>query len=93
MAPCGTTLCGTVIWASSKQQAKARKAGTEQLVGRQLFRELKQVQAGVWSGRVFVPQLGKTVSGTMTAVSPKAIVGRGCIAGVVCKSQTWTRIS
>jgi len=93
MQPCGSTVCGTVVWAAPKAQAAARKGGTQKLVGTQLFREFRQVRPGTWSGKVFVPDMGRTFSGTMSATSATSITGKGCLIGnFLCKTQTWTRI-
>ena len=93
LQPCGATMCGTVVWAAPKAQAKARAAG-QKLVGAQLFREFKPVAPGRWQGKVFVPDLNRTFSGTMTATSPTQIVGKGClIGGFFCKQQTWVKIA
>ena len=92
LQPCGGTMCGTVIWAAPKAQAKARAAG-QQLVGAQLFREFKPVAPGQWKGRVFVPDMNRTFSGTITAAGPSKMVGKGClIGGFFCKQQTWVKI-
>jgi uncharacterized protein (DUF2147 family) len=93
LQPCGNTVCGVVVWANARAEEKAREAGTQRLVGTQLFREFRQEGPGAWSGRVFVPSMGKTFSGTMTSNSPSSITGKGCLIGrFFCKSQTWTRI-
>jgi uncharacterized protein (DUF2147 family) len=93
LQPCGATMCGTVVWAAPKAQAKARAAG-QQLVGAQLFREFKPAGPNQWKGRVFVPDLNRTFSGTITASGPTRVVGRGClIGGFFCKEQTWVKIS
>ena len=92
LQPCGPTMCGTVVWAAPKAQAKARAAG-QTLVGAQLFREFKPVAPGRWQGKVFVPDLNRTFSGTMTAAGPSRLVGKGClIGGFFCKQQTWVKI-
>jgi uncharacterized protein (DUF2147 family) len=92
LQPCGATMCGTVVWAAPKAQAKARAAG-QKLVGAQLFREFRAIGPGRWEGKVFVPDLNRTFSGTMTAAGPARMVGKGClIGGFFCKSQTWVKI-
>jgi uncharacterized protein (DUF2147 family) len=94
MQSCGDTVCGTIIWADARAQQKAREAGTARLIGTQLFREFRQTGPGEWSGRVFVPTIGRTFSGSMKAEGRNAITGRGCLIGrFLCKTQTWTRIS
>jgi uncharacterized protein (DUF2147 family) len=92
LQPCGGTMCGTVVWAAAKAQAKARAAG-QNLVGAQLFREFKPVAPGRWQGKVFVPDMNRTFSGTITATGPSRVVGKGClIGGFFCKQQTWVKI-
>jgi len=92
--PCGSNMCGTVVWANARAKEKARKAGTPNLVGKQLFQEFRPVGAGSWGGKVFVPDMGRTFSGTMKAAGPNAMVASGCLLGrFLCKSQTWTRLS
>lgn len=91
--PCAAGACGHVVWANAKARADAREGGTEDLVGLQLFRNFVQEKGGVWRGKVFVPDLNRTFSGTATLVDSQTLRARGCLVGnLVCKSQTWTRI-
>ncbi len=90
---CGGKLCGTVTWASAKAQADARRGGTQKLIGTRLFRDLEADGPGKWRGKVFVPDIRKTFSGTMSFVNANTMVGKGCVLfGLVCKSQTWSRV-
>jgi uncharacterized protein (DUF2147 family) len=90
---CGEHMCGTVIWANEEAKADAAKGGTRDLVGRALFRDFQERKPGVWRGRVFVPDLNITLSGTVTLVDADTMTGRGClIAGIGCRSQTWKRV-
>lgn len=91
--PCGKSMCGTVMWASDKAKADARRGGTETLIGAQLFSGFVQERAGVWRGKVFVPDIGKTFSGTITVVDDRTLKGAGCLLGrIACKTQVWTRV-
>lgn len=91
---CGKAICATVVWANEKAQADARRGGTEKLVGAQLFTGFVRESETMWRGKVFVPDMRKTFSGTVTFLNPKTIEAKGCLLGRVgCKSQTWTRIS
>lgn len=94
LTPCGQErVCGTVIWASDKAKADARKGGTENLVGLDLFREFRRVSPGRYKGRVFVPDLNRTFSGQMQ-IQGDSMIGKGCVlGGLFCKQQVWTRIS
>ena len=90
---CGSGACGEVAWASAKAKADARKGGTENLVGLQLFRNFTPQKERVWKGRVFIPDLNATFTGTADLVGYDALKVRGCLLpNVLCKSQVWTRV-
>jgi uncharacterized protein (DUF2147 family) len=91
--PCGSGACGIVVWASAKAQADARKGGTANLVGLQIFRDLVRDKAGVWRGKVFVPDLNMTLTGSAEPIDAGSLRARGCLfANVACKSQIWRRV-
>jgi uncharacterized protein (DUF2147 family) len=90
---CGKDLCGVVTWASPKAVADARRGGTANLVGTRLFRGMEPAGNGKWRGKVFVPDIRKTFSGTLSFAGPNTMVGKGCVLfGMICKSQTWSRV-
>jgi uncharacterized protein (DUF2147 family) len=90
---CGSSMCGTVIWASEKAKQDARKGGTAELIGAQLFQNFVKESATVWRGKVFVPDINKTFSGTISLIDDRHLKGQGCLLGrVLCKSQVWTRV-
>lgn len=92
--PCGGNVCGTVAWASREAQEGARRAGTPNLIGAQLFREFRRQDDSRWSGRVFVPDMNRTFSGSVSLQNRDAVEVRGCLIGrFICKSQTWVRVS
>lgn len=89
----GDRMCGTVIWASDKAQADARRGGTDRLVGANLFRDFRRVAPGRYRGRVFVPDINRTFAGQMR-LEGDSMIGKGCVlAGLICKQQVWKRIS
>jgi len=90
---CGRNLCGVVTWASDKAQADARRGGTTNLVGTTIFRDLKPTGGNSWRGKVYVPDINQTFAGTLTFNGNNTMEGKGCVLfGLVCKTQTWTRI-
>ena len=90
---CGKGGCGYVVWANDKAKADARRGGTKQLIGVQLFREFTRQPNGSWKGKVFVPDLNKILTGTVTPQKDGTLRARGClVAGIGCKSQIWTRL-
>ena len=92
--PCGDQMCGTVVWASDKAQADAKKGSTAPLIGTRIFRDFHAVKPNVWRGKVYVPDIAKTFGGTVT-IDGDRMIGKGClIAGRIgCKSQTWSRVT
>jgi uncharacterized protein (DUF2147 family) len=91
--PCGARMCGVVVWANDKAKADAARGGVDPLVGETLFRDFVSAGAGKWRGKVFVPDIGKTFSGTITVIDATHLEGKGCLlGGIGCKSQVWTRI-
>ena len=91
--PCGEGACGVVIWANDKAKANSRKGGTAELIGLTLFRNFVRGSDGIWRGRVFVPDLNGTFSGTAEVLDPMTIRARGCaVPRIACKTQDWKRI-
>ncbi|ARR56280.1 hypothetical protein HY78_23890 [Rhizorhabdus wittichii DC-6] len=92
--PCGQRMCGVVVWANDKARADAARGGTDKLVGATLFKDFRLQKPGLWRGKVFVPDIGKTFSGTIEVVDETHLKGSGCLVGRIgCKSQSWTRIA
>lgn len=89
----GATACGVVTWATEKAQADAKKGSGKVLVGMQLFQGLRPDKAGVWHGKVYVPDKNMTFAGSAEAVDGKTLRAKGCLFGsILCKSQLWTRL-
>jgi len=93
IAPCGQTLCGTVLRASDKQKARAEAGSGTDLVGATLIHHIRAVGPGRYTAKVFVADKNMNANGTIVQVSPDEINVKGCVAfGLFCKSQQWTRI-
>jgi uncharacterized protein (DUF2147 family) len=92
-APCGDQVCGVVVWASESAKEDSKRGGTPNLVGTSLFHDFKQVAANRWRGKVFIPDRGVTLSGTLSLAGRNTLRGTGCLVGrIFCQTQTWTRV-
>jgi uncharacterized protein (DUF2147 family) len=92
IAPCGRTLCGTVLKASEKQQDKAeRGSGTEQ-IGARLITNIRASGPKTYRANVYLADRDMNTSGTIRQVSPNRLNVRGCVWGFICKSTNWDRI-
>jgi len=90
---CGANLCGRVVRASPKQEAAARKAGTASLVGTELLKNYRQERDGTWTGRVFIPKIGRDVPSQIKQTSNDTLTISGCmLGGLLCKTQVWHRV-
>ena len=90
---CGTNLCGVVVKASPAAQDSARRAGVDNLVGTHLLQSFVRVDSTAWSGTAFVPDKNMHVSAHLSLIDAGHLKVSGCeLGGLVCKSQSWTRV-
>jgi uncharacterized protein (DUF2147 family) len=95
VAPCGNAWCGTVVDASDRARASARRGGTPNLIGTRILSGLRPTGDGVYKGLVFDPKRNIRAPATIRLLGANALEVRGCaIAGMLlCKEQRWTRVS
>ena len=94
VAPCGDAYCATVVDASSKAKATARKGGTPQLIGTRILTGVRAAGGGEYTGRAFDPKRNIRAPATIRLLSPSTLVIKGCVLrGIICKEQRWTRVS
>jgi uncharacterized protein (DUF2147 family) len=93
VAPCGSAWCATVVAASAKAKANARKGGTRNLIGTRILTGARPVGKGVFKGRGFVPKRNLSAPATIRQRGPNVMEVEGCaLAGLLCKEQRWTRV-
>lgn len=93
-ADCKGHLCGWVSWANADAISDSRSGGVSNLVGTALLRDYSLGGSGMWRGRVFVPDMGRTFYSTILPEGPNVLKISGCIlGGLLCKSQDWHRVS
>jgi uncharacterized protein (DUF2147 family) len=91
--PCGPSACGYVVWASPRAQADAKKGSGRDLIGLQLLQDFAPAGQG-WRGKVFVPDLNRTLTGSARTIDVNHIEAKGCLIGsILCKAQVWTRLN
>jgi uncharacterized protein (DUF2147 family) len=90
---CGEAWCATVVDASAKAKASARRGGTPQLVGTQILSGVRPTGSGLYRGRAFDPKRNLRAAATIRFVNDTTIVIKGClVSGIICKEQRWTKI-
>ena len=95
VAPCGGSYCGTVVRASEKAKAGARKGGTSNLIGTRILSNLRPAGKNTYKGQAFEPKRNIRAPAIVRMVGPNAIEVKGCAIGgmLLCKEQRWTRVS
>ena len=93
VGPCGPSYCGTVVDASAKAKATARKGGTANLVGTRILHDVRPVGNGTYKGQAFDPKRNIHAPATIRMQGASTLVIRGCVlSGLICKEQRWTRV-
>ncbi|HZC38499.1 MAG TPA: DUF2147 domain-containing protein [Sphingomicrobium sp.] len=92
IAQCGRALCGTVVKASARQQARAESGSRTNLIGARLIDNIRPAGPGVYHADVFVADRDTNASSTIQQVGPNRLTVRGCVMAVICKTTHWDRI-
>ncbi|WP_037545332.1 DUF2147 domain-containing protein [Stappia stellulata] len=97
ISKCGSALCGTLVWlkaprADTKNPDPAKRSrsllGTRTVMGMTPAGE-----PGVWTGRVYNAEDGKTYKGRMVLEGPDRLSLKGCVlGGLICRGETWNRV-
>lgn len=90
---CGPTLCGIVVKASAKQQARARRGSGTDLIGARLIKDIRPAGTGNYRAKVFVADRNMNASGRIRQVSPNRLNVSGCALAIICKSSSWVRVN
>ena len=100
---CGEAKCGRVVWMKDGNDENG-EALTDiynpdpdlrsvPVLGLEIMSEIKPTEdEGVWRGRVYNPQDGRTYDFWLTAESESQIIIEGCgLYNLVCQKHTWDR--
>lgn len=95
-APCGEQICGTIV--SVRGQTRDEKNENASLRNRNLVGirmiTMRPAGANAWQGTLYNFQDGRTYNGRMSMPSANSMSLSGCVlGGLICRSQTWTRVN
>jgi uncharacterized protein (DUF2147 family) len=102
LSDCGGKLCGVVVWLKEATDPKTGKPKTDihnpdaskrarPMMGLQVVQGLTPDGANRWSGSIYNADDGNTYSAHMTVGDGNTADVQGCVLGVLCKTQKWTR--
>lgn len=92
IAPCGQNLCGRVVKASQKQQAKAEHGSGTRLLGERVIDNIEPTGPGTWNADVFVASRNMNARGKIEQIGPDRMAVRGCVLAIICKTTHWDRV-
>ena len=101
VAPCGKNICGNVAWLREPndddgkpkldKQNSNTALRTRPILGVPILLSMAPDGTDKWKGSIYNAEDGKTYAATFTLTSANSAQVQGCVAGIFCKSQTWSR--
>jgi uncharacterized protein (DUF2147 family) len=82
---CGGKLCAKIT--AVKDQSRKKTIGTVIMKGAAKTGDNK------WQGDLLDVESGKIYSGVVTMEGPSALNLKGCVAMVLCRGETWTKVN
>ena len=92
----GDGLCARIAKVADGQQTDDKNPDparrSQPIVGLVIMENAKKSGASKWAGTLYNRENGKSYSGSITVKSKDAVDLSGCVALVLCRAVTWTRI-
>jgi uncharacterized protein (DUF2147 family) len=96
IAPCNNGWCGKLARTPGPGQDEHNpdpaKRG-QPMLGTTILIDMKPNGTNRWDGEIYNPENGKTYTGHIVMLSPDALRIEGCLLGILCGGETWTRTS
>jgi uncharacterized protein (DUF2147 family) len=93
---CGDGVCGKIVKITDGQKTDDKNPDaakkTRPIIGLVIMEGAKKTGDNKWAGTLYNRENGKSYSGTVTVKSKNALDLSGCVAAVLCKTVTWTRV-
>ncbi len=93
---CGEGVCGKIVKNIDGQKTDDKNPDAAKrnrpIVGLVIMQGAKKTGDNKWSGQLYNRENGKTYAGTVTVKSKNELDLSGCVAAVLCKTVTWTRV-
>ena len=93
---CGNSIWGAVVWeltpGTDSKNPDATKRGRPTL-GMPVLLDMKPVDPNKWSGKIYNSEDGQTYSSNISLPSPDVLRVQGCVLGILCGGENWTRVN
>jgi uncharacterized protein (DUF2147 family) len=84
---CGDKLCGEVVAGDGVD----KKTG-ESVIGIKMLYDLEKISDDKWKGKMYNPGDGGTYKGIVQVLSDDQVKMSGCMMGIMCRSEKWSRV-
>jgi uncharacterized protein (DUF2147 family) len=98
VAPCGPdgpALCGNIVWTKGPARADRNNPDpakrSRSTMGMGILIDMRPTEANRWEGEIYNAEDGKNYSGRISLVSENVLRIEGCVLGILCGGQNWTR--
>jgi len=92
----GDSLCAKLTKVTDSQKTDDKNPDpskrSQPIVGLVIMENAKRSGASKWAGTLYNRENGKSYSGSIAVKSKDAVDLSGCVAAVLCRTVTWTRI-
>jgi uncharacterized protein (DUF2147 family) len=93
---CNNSLWGLVAWEQrpggvDEKNPDPSKRGRPTL-GMPVLLDMKPIDQNKWAGEIYNSEDGKTYSSHISLAGPDVLQVRGCVLGVLCGGEDWTRV-
>lgn len=96
MYKCGAGLCAKIAKITDGQKTDDKNPDaakrSQPIIGLVIMNEAKPTGGNTWQGSLYNREDGKSYSGTITVKNKDTLDLSGCVAVVLCKTVTWTRV-
>jgi uncharacterized protein (DUF2147 family) len=96
VAECNKNMWGVVVWekvaGTDKNNPDVTKRNRPTFGLPILLNMKKDAKAEKWAGTIYNAKDGKSYKSTMEPTSPNELEIEGCVMGILCGGQTWTRV-
>jgi uncharacterized protein (DUF2147 family) len=94
-APDAPALCGNIVWTKGPPRADKNNPDpakrTRSVMGMETLIDMKPTSANRWEGEIYNAEDGKNYSGRILLLSDNVLRIEGCVLGILCGGQNWTR--
>lgn len=81
---CGSQLCAKLVAVAKPEDQKS--------IGTVILRGASKSGPNEWKGKLYNAADGKTYDGSITVKSANELRLKGCLWGILCSGETWTRV-